>query len=368
MKTAVLSAKFGQWWTVFDILERKPYLINCIPEGRTWAILHQAVWWNDLSVVKRLLSIPNCDVKVNTKPNSKYEYSLSPKDVAEQMGGRDAIITELEKHENEVWKKRFPDDLPRSVSYQRGEEILERLPLFMMAVINYRETLLNPETSPKDHLMGLMKQIMQQEDIHWSELKEQLYLTLYGVDRMVADDIREAGSEEELFQRIVRFYTGNQYALIKNAVTRDFGEIERPIRAEDLSLALYDLMLDCVLMYWSDLNACSETTYRGVSKKLDYQIGFRVMFTHFMSSSLSEVVAAGFSSKHGTILVFDNSAESPHRPKGIEHLSAYPGERECLYALGAEFQVQYIEDHQSGSEPRKVYLKLLEKDENMVLY
>ena len=362
MKTAVFSAKFGQWTTVFEILERKPYLINCIPEGRTWAILHQAVWWNDLSIVKRLLNIPNCDVKVKTKPNSEYEDSLSPGEVAEQMGGRDAIITELEKHENEVWKKRFPDDLPRSVSYQRGEEILDRLPLFMMAVINYRKTLLNPETiSPKDHLVGLMKQIMQQEDVLWTKVKEQLYLTLYGVDRTVADDIREAGSEEELFEQIVRFYTGNQYPLIKNAVTRDFGEIERPIRAEDLSLALYDLMLDCVLMYWSDLKACSETTYRGVSKKLDYQIGFRVMFTHFMSSSLEEAVAARFSGEHGTILVFDNSVESPHRPKSIEHLSAYPDEKECLYALGAEFQVHSIEDHQTGFKPRKVYLKLLPK-------
>ena len=356
MKKAVLFAKFADWRTVFNILERKPYLINSVPEGRTWAILHQAVWWNDLSVVKRLLTIPNCDVKVKTKPNSEHGYSLSPREVAEQMGGRDEVKMVLEKHEKDEWKRRFPDDLLRYVSYQDGAKILDRLPLFMMAVINYRKTLLNPETSPKDHLVGLMRQIMQQEDIHWSDVKEQLYLTLYGVDRRAADEIREAGSEEELFEQIVRFYTGGKYQLINNAVARDFGEIERPIRAEDLSLALYDLMLDCILMYWSDLRAVSKYTFRGVSKNLDFQIGSRIMFTHFLSSSLEEAVASMFVGEEGTIFVFDNSAESPHRPKSIEHLSVFPGEREYLYALGAEFEVQYIDHH---SIPRKVYLKLL---------
>ena len=367
MKKAVYSAKYGIWRRVFEILERKPYLINCIPEGRSWAILHQAVWWNDLSVVKRLLNIPNCDVKVKTRLNRQHATTLSPREVAEVMGGREEIKAELEKHEKEEWDKRFPDDILWYISYQDGEKILERLPLFMMAVINYRKTLLNPETSPKDHLVGLMRQIMQQEDIHWSDVKEQLYLTLYGVDRRVADEIRAASSEEELFKRIVRFYTGDNYGLINNAVAREFGRKEKPIRAEDLSMALFDLMLDCILMYWSDLNAVSDLTYRGVNKKLDYQIGSRIMFTHFVSSSLSEGVAGGWAGEHGTVLVFDNSAESPHRPKKIEHLSVYRSEKECLYALGAAFEVQYIEDHQSDSKPRKVYLKLLEKDENMVL-
>ena len=63
----VLASKCGGWDTVWEILNRKPYLVNCIPEERAWAILHQAVWWKDAIAVKKILAVPGCDSELLTK-------------------------------------------------------------------------------------------------------------------------------------------------------------------------------------------------------------------------------------------------------------------------------------------------------------
>ena len=63
----VMAAKYGGWDTVWEILNRKPYLVNCIPEERAWAILHQAVWWKDAIAVKKILAVPGCDSELLTK-------------------------------------------------------------------------------------------------------------------------------------------------------------------------------------------------------------------------------------------------------------------------------------------------------------
>ena len=62
-----MAAKYGGWDTVWQILNRKPYLVNCIPEERAWAILHQAVWWKDVIAVKKILAVPGCDSELLTK-------------------------------------------------------------------------------------------------------------------------------------------------------------------------------------------------------------------------------------------------------------------------------------------------------------
>ena len=62
-----MAAKYGEWDTVWEILNRKPYFVNCIPEERAWAILHQAVWWKDVIAVKKILAVPGCDSELLTK-------------------------------------------------------------------------------------------------------------------------------------------------------------------------------------------------------------------------------------------------------------------------------------------------------------
>lgn len=69
----VLAAKNGEWSKVYYIVDRKPYLINCIPEDRAWGALHQSAWWNNKDAVTKLLACPNCDSEIKTKQDRANE-------------------------------------------------------------------------------------------------------------------------------------------------------------------------------------------------------------------------------------------------------------------------------------------------------
>ena len=56
-----LAAKIGDWSSVYEILDKRPDLVNYIPEYRPWSILHQASNSGNEDAVKRILSIPECD-------------------------------------------------------------------------------------------------------------------------------------------------------------------------------------------------------------------------------------------------------------------------------------------------------------------
>ena len=56
-----LAAKIGDWSSVYEILGKRPDLVNYIPEYRPWSILHHASNSGNLEAVKRILSISECD-------------------------------------------------------------------------------------------------------------------------------------------------------------------------------------------------------------------------------------------------------------------------------------------------------------------
>ena len=361
VEKAVDAAKQKDWDTVFKILTRKPYLINCIPEGKAWAVLHQAVFWEDSVAVSRLLSFPNCDVFVRTKicRLQDAEHTSTPVEVAKQLGGRKDIIAMLEKAETN-WSKRFSDKIQYQVVAKEGQELMtvEEVPLFIMAVVNYKNALLDPGTCPKARLLDMLNQIMKEEDHNWEKVQQKIWLSLYGVDKRAADEFQQSSSEKEYFKNIIHFYTlesDQHYTKINDAVSRDFNRKE-PMRGQDLAIALYDLMLDCVLMTWEDLHVVDSTTFRGVPAVIDVQKGDQIMFTRFLSSSLKENTAKHFVGGNGTLLIIDNQAKTIHRPRNIKDHSKFPWEEECLYGIGAQFKVKNIDDSKSYKE---IQLELL---------
>ena len=72
----VLAAKNGNWTDVFIILDRKPRIINCIPEDRAWGALHQAAWYEDGERVTKLLSYRTCDSEIKTKQDRSNESGM----------------------------------------------------------------------------------------------------------------------------------------------------------------------------------------------------------------------------------------------------------------------------------------------------
>ena len=70
----VLSSKLGYWEDVWEILDRKSYIINCIPSERSWGVLHQAAYLGNTEAVMKLLRYPACDPKIRTKQDFRMEH------------------------------------------------------------------------------------------------------------------------------------------------------------------------------------------------------------------------------------------------------------------------------------------------------
>ena len=88
LRAMLISAKRGNWDVVFDILEDKPYLVNCISSGRAWGVLHQAAWMNNFPVVQCLIRIPGCDPTIETRKDSarKHGSGKTPRDLSTNRG------------------------------------------------------------------------------------------------------------------------------------------------------------------------------------------------------------------------------------------------------------------------------------------
>ena len=74
----IQNAINGNWTVVWDGLDRKEYLINRIPPGRTWGVLHHAVYLGQEYAVKKLLSYPTCDPSIKTLRNPKFGPGETP--------------------------------------------------------------------------------------------------------------------------------------------------------------------------------------------------------------------------------------------------------------------------------------------------
>ncbi|CAG2209827.1 unnamed protein product [Mytilus edulis] len=61
------SENDGKTTVHLKLLERGLATVNAIPEDRRWGVLHQAVWWNKQDILKKLLCMPACDSRVQTK-------------------------------------------------------------------------------------------------------------------------------------------------------------------------------------------------------------------------------------------------------------------------------------------------------------
>ena len=144
-----------------------------------------------------------------------------------------------------------------------------------------------------------------------------------------------------------------------DAMSRSFNK-EKPTPAEDLSLALYGLVLDSVLMCWDALEVVNSPTYRGVPERLDLEEGAKIMFTDFLTTSMDRVTGKSFMGLDGTLLKFDNTADTSYCPKSISKFSSSTEDKECVYPIGAEFKVTRVNDSHAY---RIVHLELLPKED-----
>ena len=362
VQEAVYSAKYGDWDTVFSKLKKKPFLVNCIPEGRSWGILHQAVYWNDIEAVRKILNNKACDALIKTKKCRAGEVgpSSTAVDIVETLGSSERIKSMIKDNIARDRKARFSSHLTHVVSRKNGEQNIAKLPLFIREIVLYKNTLLHDkDIGPDDHLVDLLKRIFDNEIYEWRSIEHMLHQSLYGFDKAAAEEINGAQTRYDFFREVIKLYTGNRvYRETNKALKREFPPKYKPT-AEDLALGLFALLLDLVLAFWKSLDSANFKTYRGVSgKDGTYKKDNEIMFNGFVSTSKDKDTAEFFTGGYGTVFEFDNSEETRSRPKSIKAYSQLEGEDEYIYAIGAEFRVTHV---QETSAYRYVYLKLLKE-------
>ena len=116
----VYSAKHGKWDIVWEILDTKPHLINCIPSDRAWSVLHQAVWKNDVITVHKLLSYPACDPEIKTKLDKTNDSGIGKKPI--DLAKCENIKAMLRKAASK--KQKINNDAPTMLPCNKWENYL----------------------------------------------------------------------------------------------------------------------------------------------------------------------------------------------------------------------------------------------------
>ena len=260
----VLAAKYGKWGEVYAILDSKHYLVNCIPEHRSWAALHQAAWWGNERAVQKLLKYPSCDSEVQTRGGEFWPQCTKASEIANKKGfpGIKNILDKFRMNERD---KRFSGKIPTFVTAQDGVKMdKEGLPLLLLTIANYKQTFHPAKIDVHEAFMGLMKEVFEYTWDDWVKAQENISSAISTFCKAAGDDLRNESTDEKKFHAsIVRLYTRNYIYRIANKALAREGQEDYKATGEDLAVGPYDLMLDILLFYWKCLNRVSDTTYRG---------------------------------------------------------------------------------------------------------
>ena len=290
----VLAAKNGNWTDVFIILDRKPRIINCIPEDRAWGALHQAAWYEDGERVTKLLSYRTCDSEIKTKQDRSNESGpgKTPLWIAQNLKRNDRVADILDRFQREQRKQRFGGSIPTYVTAKDGKKMdRSGLPLLLQSLANYKKTFHPRNVSPSEAFSRLLEEVFHYvaDSTHWKHAMEKTSSSIRAFDveagRFLSEDkiSPKTTDEQRFFARTVKLYTLDHiYREVNKSLRREGQRGPYKPTADDLALGPYTLLLDVLLFYWGELNPVSDMTYRGMtlsSSDLEqYKIGIPSLF------------------------------------------------------------------------------------------
>lgn len=333
-------------------------------------VLHQAVWWCNEDILKKLLRMPACDSRVQTKETMSEigeTSACTPYEVAKKYEHKD-IETLLEKHST---KKATEDELLElpTFHYQNSDVQLLGLGLLRITLASYRQTLC-PFTISNKPLSDVMEQIFRYIDTNdnWLTVKTKICDSLYTVCTSAVTVLKATETKENFYSKIVNVYTNEStqlYMYLNTALRRQEERAYTPT-AKDLGLGPYILMFHLLLMHWKKLAPEKGITYRRMLVKDSdcsrYQKGTQFIWLSFVSSSVDLSKAEPFptcvsTGEHQMTFIIDNRSPSRWRPRNIENHAEYV-ERERVYPAGGEFLVT---DRTENDGTTEVRLKLLDR-------
>ncbi|XP_060578359.1 uncharacterized protein LOC132735433 [Ruditapes philippinarum] len=348
------SARAGQWQNVWRILgepERplRDRLFNVIPENRRWGILHQAVYWNKEDVIRKLLRYQACDKNILAKQCTS-ECGRTDRMNAEQIAqayGYTGMSGILSTHKNSVKAQQTPTF--QSVdNYTQGEG----LGLITVSLAAYKKTFHPTTIDPNKSVITVLGDIfndINRSDCRWKEVRDKVCDAVFVVCEENYKKIKSSKSRNEFFEAIINTYTMEEnymYTYLNIAFRRQRETSYLPT-GNDLSLGPYAVMYQMLLLFWSELQRESRTTYRKMLLTQadcdQYVNGKRFVWQSVVSSSTEMKNAIPFPTcgqegEQSVIFTIDNRANSQWQPRNIEKYAMYM-KHERTYPAGAKFQV-----------------------------
>ena len=354
VKELVRAAKFGEWPIVWSIIgtpekPKKSYLINCIPEDRRWSTLHQAVYFNNVGIVKQLIRHKECDPEVQTKSGaSEGEGYETPSDIATLK--KYDVITKLFTDLKSSVVKINP---PPFASEEFGLQMRKDGPVLMMiAMANYKETFHPNHIASGTTFMSMIKSVFEHVDsgTNWMKARGKLKESFYSLDKDQRNRLLQSNTKKLFYESVLHIYTTESYNIYREAngcLRRQAVSTYTP-SGFDLSLSPYIVLLQAIALFWPGLTKKSCSTYRCVGMNMAevelYEPGTIITWPAFTSSSYDKDVARKFpvdmpSNLQRIMFEIDNTATCVWQPRLVEKLSEWEKEKEVMHPAGAMFKV-----------------------------
>ena len=247
IEAMLISAKMGNWDVVFDILESKPYLINCISYDRAWGVLHQAAWMNLFPIVEQLTIIPGCDPLIKTKQDRSNEYG--PGKTPRDLSTNHFIKNFLSQAENQ--SSSIALTYPTFVIIESELELTAGS--ISLALSCFKKVLCSHLNFDDDHTFSfIMRSIFEECLTNWQTMKSQIGIALQMHYKPMSNFLLYDGFEknesqakpdtmESFFSRVIKLFT-NQGANISSGINATLalqGNKTHTPKANEIALAGY---------------------------------------------------------------------------------------------------------------------------------
>ncbi|VDI63657.1 Hypothetical predicted protein [Mytilus galloprovincialis] len=335
------GARKGNYKKIWTVLTKKPYLINVIPRDESYALLHYATRQNNSMAVHKLVNYNSCDVKVKSVPNAKNKHQGGK--IPEQLALDKNIKKFLHNFTEKMMQERFGSKTVFYTTKAIGEKFNKYgPPLLLLTLSSFKKTFLG-KTKTSSKFQSLLNSTFQSASKNFKNISNLILVNLYDFDNGTAD-ILNVTSKTEFFANIVKLYTSRTlYVNVNTALKRQalFDYKKYRPRGRALRFGPYALMLQAVLMYWTDLKPFNGITYRGfkVNVSNQYNVKKKFVYLNFMVTTKNETRADEYAGVHGSILVINYTRHCHVQPRDITRYSYYPNDRQYLYPSGSEFVV-----------------------------
>ena len=367
----VLSAKNGEWGRVWEVLDNKPHLVNCIPSERAWSVLHQAVWHDNVQAVVKILSYPACDTEIRTKQDRTCESGpgMIPIDLAKSQQMKDI----LQSYRGRDMKS---DEAPTMLPVDKMGYSLSG---YIHLTLSCNQGVLIPHKWPISEknvvhsIPYIMRTIFGFINIanNWMNARNKVSLALqqYFPDlaekmRNKSESMAQVDAKRDFFRRVIQLYTDDRMRIwidINQMLRQQHSKKDRYKHTGlELSLCPYALLLNSILLHWNELKGYTGITYRSCcltkEQASEYIKGQQFVWLGFSSSSKQQgAFIATNENPHASIyefIIYNDRCNKERTPKEISVYSEYEFEQECLYPLCSKFEVIKV----TG---KKVYIRLM---------